>query len=167
MKKRIRLFSILMCACLVLFGCQSSKQNALSVKMVEITSAGSTDATIKIDYEQEEDYKNKFTDILVKSDCENQKLKLALELDVYCCIKIEEKDKYYSLSQLIANAKIIKTEYEKYGDFVSKTYIFSAKNDVNLNFVVIVGDFDEETNSLTNTLFVSKELALEVKKNNN
>ena len=166
MKKRFGVFAILLSFCLLFFGCQDS-QNALSVTITDVTSAGSTDATIKVDYQEEEEYKDKYADILIKSDCDNQKLKLALELDVYCCIKLEEKDKFYSLTKLIANAKIVKTEYEKYDKIHAKTYIFGSKNDVNLKFVAIVGDLDENTDTLINTLVVSKKLDMEVKKSNN
>ncbi len=160
MKNKSLLVLVVLCFCFMLFGCQTSK-NALSVVLTDITTK---DSTIRINYEQEEDYKNKYTDILIKSNQDNQKLKVALELDVYCCIKLEQKDKFYSLSQLIANAKIVKTEYEKYDDAVSKTYIFNSQNDVKLNFVAVVGELNENTNSLVNTFNVSKELTLEVKK---
>ena len=159
---------------LVLFfgGCKikqdSLVQNAISVTIVDTSGAGKNKTTVSVNYEAEKDYENLFTDILIKCTNGNQKVKLAEEPDVSLCIKFEEADKFYSLSKLIANAKIVKTEYENYKTALQKTYIFESEdNEYDITMVAVVGELDENTNSLKNTKLVSDQVTVNVKKPKN
>ena len=168
-----KLVCILICFCLVFFcGCEIKQdlmtQNAISVSIIDVSGAGRSEATVNVNYQQEEDYKDLFTDILIKCSNGDQKVKLAEEPDVLLCIKFEQADTYYSLSKLMANAKILKTEYENYKNALAKTFILSSEdNEYNITMVAVVGELDQSTNSLKNIRYISKELMVTVKKPKN
>ena len=170
MKKFVAMFMLL---CLfVLGGCEINQdqiiQNAISVTITDVYSASRNETTVNILYQQEDDYKDLFSDILIKCSNGNQKVKLAEEPQVMLCIKFEQADTYYSLSQLMANAKIQKTEYEKYKTALQKTFILSSEdNEYNITMVAVVGELDENTNSLFNLRYISKEVEFDVKKPKN
>ena len=68
----------------------------------------------------------------------------------------------------MANAKIEKTEYENYKTALSKTYILTSEdNDYDITMIAVVGDLDQNTNSLINLKYVSKEVTVNVKKPKN
>ena len=170
--KKIKFFTILIVSIFIFCGCEIKQDvmvnNAISVSIIDVSGAGRSEATVNVNYQQEKDYEDLYTDILIKCTNANQKVKLLEEPDVMLCIKFEEADNFYSLSKLMANAKILKTEYENYKTALSKTYILKSEdNEYDITMVAVVGELDENTNSLINLKYVSKEVTVNVKKPKN
>ena len=158
--------------CLFFAGCKIESdlqtQNAISVSIIDVSTSGRSEATVNVNYQEEKDYNHLYTDILIKCSNGDQKVKLAEEPDVLLCIKFEQADTYYSLSKLMANAKIVKTEYENYKTALQKTYILSSEdNEYTITMIAVVGELEENTNSLKNIKYVSKEVEVQVKKPKN
>lgn len=112
----------------------------------EITSAGSENYGVQINFLNDKRLEDKFVDVQIKFSeiCditfweENQE-KLTLEIDDY--------DEWYSLTSLIAKAKGHEGEetFEKFADAVGKTYLFNYDGDIDITFRVVVGDVEQNS----------------------
>lgn len=166
MKFKYKIIAIL-CLLTLMFSACNQEGNALSVSFSNATGAGSTDMVLAVLYEEEKDYKEKYTDLYVKSDTENLTIKIKKELSDFVSIKLENKDTYYSLTKLISNAKIENIAYTKYKDALSVNYIINCEQDCNLTFKAVVGTKAENGLSLLDVIDASKEFTLAVKKHKN
>lgn len=135
----------------------------------EITAAGSDNFGIKITFSEDKRIETKGVDIQVMSDKaidnvtiwhENQKEKMS--------IAFAEKDKWYSLTTLLVKAqnKPNTEKFEKFGEALTKTYLFNSEEKFKLKFRVVVGDpqpnVHESGEVLTGTFEISNEFTLKI-----
>ena len=161
--KNLKIFYIFMLIGVVfLSACNVS--NAQSVTFSDITGAGSPDTTISVVYQEEYDYKQKATDIYIKSNVDNLIIQIKQELNNFITISLLQKNEYYSLSKLIANAKIDKVNYQNYSKAKNVNIIINSNQDCNLIFKAVVGDLDANGFELQNEIDVSKEFVISIQK---
>ncbi len=160
--KRLLTFS-LVCMMFVFTAC-SLGENAISVSIYDITSYGSKDYTFSVIYQEEPFYENKGSDIYIKSDIENLKLKIKQEYEDFVTIILTNKNEFYSLIKLISAAKDENVKFESYQNVLNSIYIMNSDKDANLFIKAVVGDITESKSMLYNTFDVSKTLKMEIKK---
>lgn len=138
--------------------------NSICANFVDITNPSSTDITFKVTFEEERRYFDKGFDILVKSNENNAEFLIKKELEDFVTIVLKEKDTYYSLYKLMAEAENKKFEYMPYKKAISKIYIINSQNDYLLTFKAVVGEISQYKSSLLNVFDISKVFELNVKK---
>lgn len=165
-----RLFSIV----LILFICVTAGcDNAQKLRVAHLsdaTSGLSTNYAVKMILDKDERMKEKYVDLQIKSSTEGQKLTIQEEREDEFDIFLENKDKWYNLTVLIAKANGLAGHetYQKYVDKGNKTYIITSLNDTKITLRVVAGNVVENDAGtgqiLTSIDDVSDELELEIKK---
>ena len=161
MKKFNLPFLFIVCAVMLLSGCE---RNAISVTFGDGTAAGSTDHVIMVGYQEEKDYEKLGTDVFVKSNVDNLKITIQKELYDKIEVTLPEKDTYYSLTKLFANAKSKQPIYTVYKEALNINLIINSDQDAILTFKAIVGELQEGNTLLLKTKIVSQEYQQKVKK---
>ncbi len=123
----------------------------------EITSAGSENYGVRINFLSDSRLEDKHVDVQIKFSkiCditfweENQD-KIVLEIDDY--------DEWYSLTNLIAIAKGKEGEetFEKFSDATGRTYLFNYDGEIEITFRVVAGDAEQNTQG-TGQILVGSE----------
>ena len=161
----IFVFMISVFAGLILSACDDLSRNPLTVTFIDVSGAMSTDHTIKIQFAEEDDYKDYYIDILVKSDTDDVKLTLFQEF-----AKDDDKvnlnvgSEYISLDEY----KLFNMEKEQtdsmvgYGDVLSTTLVVNSNKDATLTFLGIIGE--KKDGEFSKVGEVSREYTLNVKK---
>ena len=158
--KRIIIF-ISLILCLVLNGCKS-EDPPINVSFKNQTIMGGKTHTLTVVYAEDKRIRDKYTDILVKSDQENLTLNFAKELDSSKTINIENSGQWYSLTKLYDPSFSLTT----FAKAQTTTYVFTSNKEAKLKFKVIGGDLNESENfqTLTNIFTVSKEFDMKAEK---
>ena len=165
--KKIAIYylTVIMCAC-VFSACQMRKRAPLTITFYDVSSAMSTDHTIKIQFAEEKDYEDYYVDILLKSDTNDVELTIFKELsdkNDKTTIKIDNANKYISLDEY----KIFNLESEQtdsmvgYADVLQTTIVINASKDATLTLLAVVGEKDGE--NFNQIAKVSNEYVLKVK----
>ena len=135
-----KFFAIILCFCLCfLAGCENETK-VLSAHISDITGARSTDYAIKVVLDDDKRVNDKFVDVQVMSNKENQVLTFGQELQKSHLITIPKKDYWF-------------------GD---RVYMFSSSNDVKLKFRVVVGQVKVNKETQENILVLSEDISDEV-----
>lgn len=142
-------------------------ENSICTNFTDITSPGSNDITFKVTFEEEKRYFDKGFDILIKADTNNAEFLIKKELDDFVKITLKDKDTYYSLYKLMADAKNRKFEYITYKNAISKIYIINSQSNFTLTLKAVIGEISQYKSSLLNTFDMSKVFKLNVKKTSN
>lgn len=157
--------TVIMCVC-VFSACQMRERAPLTVTFYDVSSAMSSDHTIKIQFAEEKDYEDYFVDILVKSDVKDIELTIFQEFsdkNDKTTIKIDAANKYISLDEY----KIFNLESEQtdsmvgYSDVLQTTIVINSSKDATLTLLAIVGEKDGE--NFNQIAKVSNEYVLKVK----
>ena len=156
MRKRIIVF--LLTCLLILSACDG--QNALSVSFSDATSSGSTSKLIKVVYQEERDYEDKQTDILIKSGTDNFTFTITRELGESYTLNLPSSQTYYSLTKLIADRNLKTASFINYTDALSVSYILTSQGEGELTFLAIVGE-DNNNEMLANSFEVSRPFSLQ------
>ena len=164
MHKIKKIFTFIVICMMFVFTACNLGENAISVSIYDITSYGSKDYTFSVIYQEEEFYKNKGSDIYIKSDVDNLELKIKKEYEDFVIINLSEKQTFYSLTKIICEAKNENVKFDKYQNVLNSIYIINSNKDANLFIKVVVGDITESKSMLYNTFDVSKTLKMEIKK---
>lgn len=168
MKKFVLIF-LCVCFSFLALGCETETQLRVA-SISDLTAARSTHYSIKVVLEDDDRVSERYVDLQIKSDKENQTLRFGEENGDAYTITLPEKDYWYNLTYLISttNGAGVEGNYEKYPDYGNRVYNFSSQNDVNLTFRVVAGK--EKTNEQTGEKIlvvgedISKELKMKVKK---
>ena len=152
---------------ILLVGCEGSEP--LSVSFMDITGAGSTDATFVANFAEEKEYKYNHTDLLVCGQVDNLVLDIAKQNDSFVTIVLQNKDVWYSLTALMyaGSGKQGQEEYSLYKDISSLTYIIRSKIDTTIKLKAAVGTIEQNAQNGELLVFrqdASKEFELELKK---
>ena len=139
-----------------LLSCENSTQLQCAT-ISEITSAGSENYAVRINFLSDSRVEEKYVDVQIKCDkiCslifweENQD-KITLDIDDY--------DEWFSLTALIcrANDKAGEESFEKFKDITGKTYLFNYDSTLEITLRVVVGDIEENSQG-TGQILVGSE----------
>lgn len=152
---------------IVFVGCDGTEP--ISVSFMDITGAGSTDATFVANFADEKEYKHNHTDLLVCGNVDNLVLDIAKQNESFVTIVLKNKDVWYSLTALIysGSGKQGQEQYSLYKDISSLTYIIRSKIDTTIKLKAAVGTIEQNAQNGELLVFrqdVSKEFELELKK---
>ena len=161
-----KLFIIVLSFPMFMVSACGANEHHMCANFTNITNSGSTDITFKVTFEEEKRYFDKGFDILIKSNTDTTEFVIKKELEDFVKITLKEKDTYYSLYRLMADAKNEKFEYTAYKNSVSKIFIINSENDFTLTLKVVAGEISEYKSSLLNIFDISKSFDLDVKKSN-
>jgi hypothetical protein len=131
------------------------------------TSAGSDNYTINVDFLEDNRFKDNYVDILLKSDIDNLTLDFKKEFDENLEITINQKEKWYSLTQLIVSAGS-EEEFEKLIDKIDMTLVIKSEQDAKLKLKAVCGDKHENSQGetmLINLTNISDEFVVDLGKN--
>lgn len=161
-----KLFIIVLSFAMFMVSACGANEHHMCANFTNITNSGSTDITFKVTFEEEKRYFDKGFDILIKSNTDTTEFVIKKELEDFVKITLKEKDTYYSLYRLMADAKNEKFEYTAYKNSVSKIFIINSENDFTLTLKVVAGEISEYKSSLLNIFDISKSFDLDVKNSN-
>lgn len=160
--------ALMICVCGVgLMACENATE-IRAVSITEITTAGSDNYGIRISYAEDKRIEKKGTDIQIKCDKKIDNVVVWHEGQDKRSIAFGEKDRWYSLTTLLAfsDNKPNTEKFEEFGEALTKTLLFNSGEKIKLTFRVIVGDIEpniQETGEvLTGSVDVSKEFVLKV-----
>ncbi len=172
MKKIFGTLTLSICMLLsvfVFFACESATE-IRAVSISEITSAGSDNYGIRISYQEDKRIEKKGTDIQVKCDKKIDNVIIWHEGQDKKSIAFGEKDRWYSLTTLLASAdnKPNTEKFETFDQALTKTLLFNSGEKINLTFRVVVGDIEPNVHGsgevLTGSTQVSNEFVLKLNK---
>lgn len=159
-----KIFVIILCVCFsfLFFGCETD--NSLKTAHIsDKTNALSTKYSILVSLDEDERLTEKYVDIQLKSDKQNQTLSVFEENNDALTISLPEKDFWYNFSYLISKANGTKEAgYQKYEDFGTKHFVFMTQNDVDITFRVVCGDLKKTEETQEEVMVLSKPISKEV-----
>lgn len=166
--KNLKVLFMLFAICCVIFSCGcSSSRTPLSVTFIDVSGAMSADHTINIKFSEEKDYKEKYVDILVKSDTDGVELTLFQEFasdDDKIKLKLDKSTGYVSLDEY----KLFNLEKEQtdsmvgYGDVLATNLVVNSNKEATLTFLAILGE--KENGEFKTISEISKTYTLKVLK---
>lgn len=161
--KRVRnLVLIILCVCFSFLstGCENGTQMRIA-HISEITSALSTDHAVRVVLDNDKRMEDKYVDVQIKSNKKDQILTFGEEMEESFRICLAKKDYWYNLNYLISktNGASHEAGYKKYEDFGNKVYLFSAQNDVDITFRVVVGQIKTNQETKEEILVLSEEIS--------
>ncbi len=162
MKKLIFGFFCL-CLCVLAVGCESETKIS-SAHISNITGALSTNYAIKVVLDDDDRVNDKYVGLQMRSSKENLILKFGEELGDDYTLTLEKADYWYNLTYLISKTNGVGTEagyldYEAYGD---RVFRFSANQDVELTFRMVVGKPKKNESTGEEILVLSEPISKEV-----
>lgn len=160
-----KLFLIIICVCFCFMsGCETETELRCAY-ISEMTGALSTDYAIKVVLDEDDRTQDKYVDLQIMSDKEEQILSFGQEGKESFSICLPKSNYWYNLTYLVSKTNGANAEggYEKYEDFGNRIYLFSAQNDVELNFRIVVGDKKTNQDSGEEILVLSEPVSEEVK----
>ncbi len=171
MKKIERLFLMILCVCfcLTMAACESETK-VRSAFISDITGALFTRYSIKVVLEQDDRVSDKYVDLQIKCDHENQQLLFGEENGNAYTLRLPKSEYWYNLTYLISqtNGAGVEGSYLNYEDFGTKVFNLSSNNDCKLTFRVVAGQMKttEQTGEKLLVLSedISEEVTMEVKK---
>ncbi len=155
--KKISLFSFILVFCLFLVGCENSTM-LRTAYITEITSAGSKNYGVRINYAEDSRLEGKGTDVQVKFE-KRGKVNIWKDGDDKIEYYVEESDEWYSLTHIFAEEKEgvkSKEKFEKYEEVIGKTYLFNYDGKMVITIRVVVGDV-EDNGDKTGEILVGSE----------
>ena len=157
--KKLSLFSFVLAFCLLLVGCENSTK-LRTAYLTEITSAGSKNYGVRINYAEDSRLEGKGTDVQVKFE-KTGKVNIWKEGNDKIEYYVEESDEWYSLTHIFAeegNEEDVKKRetFEKYEEVIGKTYLFNYDGKMTITLRVVVGDV-EENGDKTGEILVGSE----------
>ncbi len=169
-KKFLGVFAIIILCAVFMCGCQNETELRVAY-ISDITGALSTNYAVKVVRDKDERVEDKFFDLQLKSNKDEQIVHLNEENGSPIAIFLEKKDTWYNLTYLIGqtNGASVPAKLEKYDKGGSKVYSIKVDNDVELTMRVVVGDEKQNTQTGEKILVLSKEISdeftLKCKKN--
>lgn len=167
--KKFKLIAVILLIGCCMGACQ--QRTPMTVTFGDITTSGSTDTTFKVNYATETEFKNLYTDLLIRCETGETKLQIAKEYEEFITILIPDSS-WHSLTALIKSAQgeYGKETYGLYKDTVSVTYIINSEENTKVSFKAVVGTVEKNSSGgqlLMNKKEISKQFDLEVLKKEN
>lgn len=164
MKRFRNIILIILCVCFCFMAGCETETKLHTAHISEITGALSTDYGIKVVLDRDDRVEDKYVDLQIKSSEAEQILIFGEERGVKYTICLPKKEYWYNLTYLISKSNGMSDEggYQKYEDYGNKIFLFSADNNVDLTFRVVVGDVKKNTESDEEILALSEDISAEV-----
>ncbi|MGI5842055.1 MAG: hypothetical protein ACOX6H_02015 [Christensenellales bacterium] len=166
MKKKFILAFVLCFCFLTLFACAKEPIVAF---FTDGTSAGSDNYTVNVDFADDKRFEKKFVDILLSSDTDNLQIVFKREFDEDTTLVLPEKDKWYSLTELLGKQNADNEEgFKPFNDKSDMTLVIQSDQDAFLKMKAVAGDVQENSQAqdiLINQVDISKEFVLDLGKN--
>lgn len=161
--KRALLIVLCVCFCFLAVGCENQTKVRCAY-INDITGALNTRYSIKVILDEDDRVSDKYVDLQIKSNKEEQQLKFGIENGDAYTLTIPKKDYWYNLTYLISetNGTGVEAGYTLYEDFGNRVYNFSSNNDVDLTFRVVAGQVKKNTDTQENMLVLSEDISEEV-----
>lgn len=140
MKKIVLNIVCILTICVALIGCAQSNVTPVNVVFKNATLYGSDKYTITAVYSEDKRIRGYHTDILVSSNIDNLQLTICKELEQPYNIILNQKDVWYSLTNLINSQNNEKLEFTTFARAETTTYIIQSEQAANLKFKAIGGD---------------------------
>ncbi len=155
---------------LVLFGgiLTACAQDPILAYFADGTSAGSDKYTVNVDYDEDSRFEGKYVDLLIKSDIDNLNFLFKREFDEDTELFLEEKDRWYSITNLLTSEKDEKEEFQAFKGKAVDTLVIKSEQDAFVTLKVVIGDLMENSQGeeiLINQTDVSKTFKLDLGKN--
>ena len=149
-------FNVLICS-------SCSEKNILQgIYFKNITIAGSENYTVSVVKLNDNSLKNLYTDILVKTNSDNLNFTLTFENKEPLNLFISQSYQFVSLTNLINSQTDYVLRYDKFDDFLNKTFIINSTQDATFTFKAVVGNLSEDI--LKDQNDISNEFKISVKK---
>lgn len=167
--KKFMLVFVCLCLCFLAVGCENETK-IRTAHISDITGAMSTKYAVKVVLDDDDRVSDKYVDLQLKSDKEEQILKVAEENGEFFTICLPKKDYWYNLTYLISksNGTPIDANFTVYEDYGNKVFNFTSQNDFNLTLRVVAGQSKKNGETQENILVlsedISEEVAIKVKK---
>ena len=150
--------------CFVL-GCTSETELKIA-HISEMTVGNGTNYSIRVTLDEDDRMEERFVDLQVKADKENQFIEIGEENVAHKAICFEKKDYWYNLTYLLSDENV--EEYQTYKDYGTKIFNFTSKSDVKLTFRVVAGKVKQNETTGEKILVlgesISDEVTIDVKK---
>ena len=150
--------------CFVL-GCTSETELKIA-HISEMTVGNGTNYSIKVVLDEDDRMEERYVDLQVKADKENQFIEIGQENSEHKTICFEKKDYWYNLTYLLSDED--EEEYQTYKDYGAKIFNFTSKNDVKLTFRVVAGKVKQNETTGEKILVlgesISDDVTIDVKK---
>ena len=132
-------------AFLALSACESAT-TLKTASISEITAAGSKNYGVKISFANDSRLEGKWVDVQVKFN-KLGTLTLWEEHNEKLQFEIDEVDEWYSLTSIFVNAKGSPNteDFEKHNQALTRTYLFNYDGKININFRVVAGEKEENS----------------------
>lgn len=152
--------SVLFCFSFVV-GCENeTKLNVAHIS--DNTAAQSTNYSIKVVLDDDERVQEKYVDLQIKTDKENQQMSFGEDRKGQELLLFEKKDHWYNLLYLLKQSTGVASEYKLYKEYGSVVYNFSVPNDVKVTFRVVAGNIKESDDGKETILVLSEEISNEL-----
>ncbi len=155
------LLSLLLVFVFIFSAC--SEEIPTSVYFKNATSAGSSNYTFSVVHLQDKTMQNFYTDIYFKTNKDDVIFSLALEGKEPLQLYVSEGFIWQSLTEMINNQTDTKVNFNRYKETLNKTFIINVDKAVTFTFKGVIGDYNEQTNSLINLHDSSKKFKLTTK----
>ena len=141
MTKKIINFCLLFILIFFNFSCSQNQSTPMCVTFKNATMTGSQNNVITAIYLEDKRIRDYYTDIFIKSDDEFVKLELGKELNIPFTITIEEKNIWFSLTNLINQENNTHIDLTTFAKAEPTTYVFKCDKKTNLTFKAVAGDY--------------------------
>lgn len=161
--KKTFLFVLL---CFMLLTLISCARQPIVAFLIEGTSAGSDLYTVNLSFVEDELFKDKYVDILIKSSVDNLSITFKKEFEEDCDLFVENKDDWQSLTNLINISNSNQDEkFMPYNEKENETLFFESNTEATLTIKVVAGDKmtnSEDVEILVNQVDISRKFNLDI-----
>lgn len=159
------MYKILINSVLIIYMCFALSCNAnayypINVTFKEGTAPGSSNYVITTIFLEDKRIHDKLTDIFILADSDETSLSIGKELGNKSQIFLSEKNKWYSLSDLMRQKST--PDFSTFAKAQTTTYIINAKEPVKLKFKAVGGTLNQDNSALTNLFKVSEIFELDI-----
>lgn len=154
--KKFLLIVLCVCFSFCLVGCESDSELRVA-HISEVTTAQSTNYSIKVSLDNDKRVKQKYVDLQIMASSPEQTVYFAEENEKPNQLVFERENYWYNLSYLTKGDG--ETEYQKYDDFGTKVFNLTVPNDVKLKFRMVAGDVKTNENTGEKILVLSEDIS--------
>lgn len=161
------MYKIIINSILIIYMCFALSCNAnayypINVTFKNGTVPGSYKYVVSAVFLEDKRIRDKYTDIFISLNLDETNLTVSKEPTEPVEIFIIEKNKWYSLTELMNQNP--KADFSTFAKAQTTTYIIRSKTPVNLKFKAVGGDLNEDNSALTNVFKVSNIFEVEIAK---
>ncbi|MDD3397494.1 MAG: hypothetical protein PHR96_03010 [Clostridia bacterium] len=156
---KIIINSILIIYLCFALSCNANEYNPINVTFKNGTLPGSENYVVTAVFLEDKRIRDKYTDIYIMANLNEIKLSIGKEPNQPVEILLTEKDKWYSLTDLMSQS-----DFATFAKAQTTTYIITSETIVTLKFKAVGGELNQDNSGLTSTFNVSKVFEIEIVK---